>query len=325
MSRLIDDAVAYGIDVTIEAQAIFDSPHDCFRTIDDHVMRHGPVFAIHNVADYFFSLPDDKIKWQVGFPNLAPPFQKWWMEYSLPSSWKNTESGIQAIGTSWIATEIADETLAQEVYADLKTAVADAIQGEGRTFWERSGERIRWVVEGIQFARVIGKKKLEGPLLRSQYYIGERGSLVCSPVHFAAAIIRDSEAHQNYIDCFTTFQKVSLLAVCFLNCKNVKAVKQIPDERTERRFKERFGTQMVRWHTLVIEPMKRALTESGAGESGIQKALHICRGHFKDYREAGLFGKLKGMYWWDAHVRGTIAAGVAPKDYAVKAPSPEVR
>jgi len=36
--------------------------------------------------------------------------------------------------------------------------------------------------------------------------------------------------------------------------------------------------------------------------------------------ERGLFGQQKGLYWWDAHVRGTAERGVVVKDYEVKAP-----
>jgi len=30
----------------------------------------------------------------------------------------------------------------------------------------------------------------------------------------------------------------------------------------------------------------------------------VYRGHFKDYREKGLFGRHKGLFWWSSHVRG---------------------
>ena len=71
--------------------------------------------------------------------------------------------------------------------------------------------------------------------------------------------------------------------------------------------------------TLEIEPMKRALKHEGQSETaGLKKALHICRGHFKDYSKHGLFGKYKGLYWWDSHVRGSTEEGVVVKDYAVK-------
>ena len=77
----------------------------------------------------------------------------------------------------------------------------------------------------------------------------------------------------------------------------------------------------VRYHVLEIEPLKRILrTEGKSEETGLKRALHICRGHFKDYREHGLFGKFKDIYWWDSQVRGNLSEGIVNKDYSVDAP-----
>jgi hypothetical protein len=47
--------------------------------------------------------------------------------------------------------------------------------------------------------------------------------------------------------------------------------------------------------------MCKQLDAAGAKDpGGLPRALHIMRGHFKDYREGrGLFGKVHGMWWWD--------------------------
>ena len=64
----------------------------------------------------------------------------------------------------------------------------------------------------------------------------------------------------------------------------------------------------------------RSTTPAGE-QHDVKKALHICRGHFKDFREGrGLFGRTKGLFWWDAQVRGTIDAGISDHEYNVKAP-----
>jgi hypothetical protein len=65
--------------------------------------------------------------------------------------------------------------------------------------------------------------------------------------------------------------------------------------------------------------MKKILHYEGhSNKTGLTKAIHICRGHFKDFSKgSGLFGKFKGMYWWESQVRGNFAAGVALKDYEI--------
>jgi len=49
-----------------------------------------------------------------------------------------------------------------------------------------------------------------------------------------------------------------------------------------------------------------------------RNALHICRGHFKNFSNGrGLFGKFKGRYWWGAQARGTDRAAQVHADYRV--------
>lgn len=38
----------------------------------------------------------------------------------------------------------------------------------------------------------------------------------------------------------------------------------------------------------------------------------------KNFDDKPLFGKLKGTYWWNPHVRGTEESGVVEKDYRIK-------
>jgi hypothetical protein len=66
--------------------------------------------------------------------------------------------------------------------------------------------------------------------------------------------------------------------------------------------------------------MKKVLKTEGDSDSvGVQKAMHICRGHFKNYTEGkGLFGKYHGMYWVDSHVKGNKDFGTVNKDYNIK-------
>jgi hypothetical protein len=76
---------------------------------------------------------------------------------------------------------------------------------------------------------------------------------------------------------------------------------------------------LIRWHTLVIEPTKKIIASANNGDSKLTpKALHICRGHFKDFSDKGLFGKHRRMFWWPMHTRGTAEHGVIGKDYLVK-------
>jgi hypothetical protein len=113
-----------------------------------------------------------------------------------------------------------------------------------------------------------------------------------------------------------------LLAITFAHCKNVKIVDRVGNSTRVRKDR---GTAMPddRWRVLQIDPMRQLLKGDGREGSGdLQRAMHICRGHFKTYDEDHpLFGKILGTFWWSAHVRGNPAFGFVEKEYAVKAPA----
>ena len=114
------------------------------------------------------------------------------------------------------------------------------------------------------------------------------------------------------------------LAVAFMHCKNVRHVEREPSGWEARAARKR-GKPFVKFYTLEIDPMKETLRREGNVETvGLAKALHICRGHFKDYRQSGLFGKIKGIFWWGPALRGSPEHGTVVKDYAVKAPTETV-
>jgi hypothetical protein len=114
------------------------------------------------------------------------------------------------------------------------------------------------------------------------------------------------------------------MALAFLHCKNVTITAPVREQKYDRAARRRGDPEGLTYHRLVIEPMQRVLHQAAADAGAphdLQRALHICRGHFKDYREgAGLFGKQRGLFWWEAQVRGTAAAGRVVKDYDVRPP-----
>lgn len=115
-----------------------------------------------------------------------------------------------------------------------------------------------------------------------------------------------------------------LLAISFMHCKNIVLRPVDPYEGHPKALRKHGPKPLVRYHTLNIEPMRTVLQREGAAESsGLKKALHICRGHFRHYVDKGLFGReeLKGLFWTPQHARGSASAGVVEKDYRVKTPS----
>jgi hypothetical protein len=113
-----------------------------------------------------------------------------------------------------------------------------------------------------------------------------------------------------------------LLALSFLNCKNIRVERTAPAEqiRQQRRSGVKPGCT---FHTLNITPMRKTVVAPGAVRepSGRHMPLHIMRGHFKTYDAKPLWGKHRGTFWWDDQVRGDPDVGVADKNYNVKEPA----
>lgn len=118
-------------------------------------------------------------------------------------------------------------------------------------------------------------------------------------------------------------RNIALLGFSLSNCSNVDRDENALPRATRRRLERGPAPEEARvtYRTLHINPM----TEQGRraarrrGESGeADTRLHICRGHFKDYRKKGLFGKYRGIYWWESHLRGSEKHGRVHKDYAVE-------
>lgn len=111
------------------------------------------------------------------------------------------------------------------------------------------------------------------------------------------------------------------LSLCHAN--NVEIGEdEVPDTVQENR-RSKGQNPGKTFKTLEIEPMKeRSRRESTDGESDVERALHICRGHFKTYTEENpLFGKHTGSFWCPQHVRGNPDAGEVKKDYRVNEPN----
>lgn len=124
----------------------------------------------------------------------------------------------------------------------------------------------------------------------------------------------------------TTLNGLCALGVAgltFMNCRNV-VLRDPVAPKQKKAFERRHGCKPARYYTLDIAPLRKAVGPEMAVGSGISlaRALHLCRGHFKDFSaEKPLFGKLTGRYWWSPQVRGKAEAGVVVKDYNVLAPA----
>ena len=113
---------------------------------------------------------------------------------------------------------------------------------------------------------------------------------------------------------------LSLFAFALANCRNVVVDERLPN-RAARRRAQTNREPCITWKTLRIErTLHKQLTNAtdhlnDPGER-LERALHICRGHFKEYSpDKPLMGRYSGRFWWNQHMRGREEKGVVHKNY----------
>src|SRR5215831_11258956 len=231
--------------------------------------RSIPVLLIDNVADYYFTASDQE-HWDLtkDFPNLAPPFPAFWCEHKIPRLIHSKEKG-DTDTSGWVNTG--------RVGTLITALTRHQFQGENVP------DNVKWVLWGELFVD-YGRHAIVGEGSHGAFFfaIDAEGRLVDRPWMQTYSHPSLNDEMRNFMIWFNP----ALLAVSFLHCKNVTLDKYRTPPKLARRYKERHGVEPCEYHTLVIEPLKQILRSEGKShEVGLQKAMHICRGHFKDYRE----------------------------------------
>jgi len=260
---------------------------------------NSEIILIDNVAEYFWKSEQDEWDFEKDFPNLAPPFENMWMEYSMPSgvlhfdgeNHKRDSSGTR-VGVLFSSVDITESGAKWGLLMSLFLGNSERVNNDYFMYGlaiEKDG-RIAKHGEEVQYMAIILEE-----------------------------INATERVHKIYDELFVNVYP-ALLAISFLHCKNVEIIpRKSDDKKNEKRNR---NSSKIKYKVLEIEPMKKVLREEGKSESlGLKQSLHICRGHFKDFSKGeGLFGKYKDMYWWNSQVRGSIEKGIVMKDYVITSP-----
>lgn len=273
------------------------------------VAKEAVVLRIDNVARYYFEVNSQE-NWslETDFPNIAPPFEAFWMEYKSPGI-INSEGKIKPVAPALKTGRFGALFTVKEIpEIEAKEADTDA----------------HWAMTALCFVDLPGiHRGLRLLPFYSMLGVTKEGQLATIQGRPFTNIMFESERIPEFeqqgitpedAKRGQTFLYPMLLALSFLHCKNVEIVSggKIRVKSAQK------AAPKVKVYTLQIEPIKKILDAAGARNTGIKQALHICRGHFKDFSKGkGLFGKYKGLYWWDAQVRGSAELGFIAKDYQV--------
>ena len=263
-----------------------------------------PILLIDNVAKHFYEESDQE-HWRIDrdFPNIAPPFKSFWVEFKMARIIHSKEEGDTDV-SKWLP---QGGRVGQLFYAlDPSEVTAEGVPENCK--W------IYWCDMWTDYHRADAVA--DGPQGAAFIAVDAEGRAIGNPWMHSYGGDEACEAMKNIMAWYNP----TLLAISFLHCKNVTLVDNVVDAPLAKKWASKHGGQRpVAYKTLVIEPLKAILRKEGrAHEHGLQKALHICRGHFADYTGGrGLFGKYHGKFWIPSVVRGTRGKA-APREIEVK-------
>jgi hypothetical protein len=305
MPRLIDDIRARGqleMPWFVEPRRVEQWKRHAAKVAEMLRWPDVPVLRIDNVSDYYFAAEQEHWSLDRDFPNLAPPFPVMWVEHHLPRTIHSAECGDNDL-TKWVQRGAVGVLI---IYGDAATAVCT----EGAP-----PPNAKWILCAELFVD-YGRNITQGPHGTIMLCVDAEGRAIDAP--WMQTWSAESEA--DVMKSFMTWLHPAFLAVSFLHCKNVAIQDNVIPAKLAKRYRERNGIAPANYKTLVIEPLKAILrTEGRSGEHGLAKAMHICRGHFKDYREGrGLFGKYHQLVWQPSIVRGTKGEKAPPREIEVK-------
>jgi hypothetical protein len=306
---------------------IFPSPNGG----DAEWLAKLPVFVIDNVSEYLFRGTDQEFWDMMDFPNVAPPFDQFWMEYKTPASATSSLAGrvelpVVDVGILFAAVDAEDPS-------PLISSFPEPFLASCR---EQAGEPVRWLVNATMFIPACPfLMNQSSPVVCSNFLgigkdgrVAKRSDAPTDPSAPGRGLFSIAPVEKELLanpGLFNTFLHIGLLAISFLHCRNVTVETHNPLPRKVRNRAEIsffHGEPVIRHKTLHIHAMRRILdSEGNIGAKGLMHALHICRGHFKTFdADAPLFGKHSGTYWWNAQVRGSPAQGEVRKQYDVHPP-----
>ena len=199
----------------------------------------------------------------------------------------------------------------------------------------------KWVFGGNQYLISVGSPIGENPLGKQALAWGAQGQINGDPERFIELQNRLKsfiKSGQNIYpipsgltlkinkieDCFKEDEKdlaVLNLTLLLLNCKNIVTEDNPPPPALNKKRRKAGKQELFTYKTLkLVLPSKARNGSEDQSPSGDRVRIHLCRGHFKHFtKDAPLFGRHTGLYWWQPQLRGDKTKGMVAKDYEVTA------
>lgn len=303
-------------------------------------------FDVTQAAQWFLRDDEKEIYDLKDYPALVAPYPDMWMEYVLPAMFRagdelipkpaRVESSGCYLHTSEIPFNLADSIRGNELeflHASIESWAGLVEMESGPISPVANVNPAKWVSVGIVCE---SSDELCLPVYVFAMLLDERGKYIMRiglpvPVNFvrvltgrnrdyAHRVLRsmDTDAVIEMNEILINVESPFMFCLSLLHCRNVETVHVPPQPAPILKQRAKKGIPYIQYKMLEVTPL-RTVRQGGTRKDGTPepKALHFVRGHFKDFSDKGLFGKYKGVYWWDSQVRGDSAKGIIDKDYRV--------
>jgi hypothetical protein len=271
----------------------------------------APVIHIDEVAALFAC--HEKSVWHPrDFPNWAPPFERFFVEWNQPATWLVAGRLVTNVAPSQVGFFVRAVRGSANIDAWLSHAYAPPIVSYDAGAAE-------WMLIASAW-QSTPERPICGAPCRPDFHAGilvrADGGYLDGFMGGSAAL---EESRDNGSGDHVTPLNILGFGISFMHCHGVSTAQiEAPLGKTGRRRHP--GTPSLKHYELRIGPAVRAIRrEAGAEHSSLKRALHICRGHFMHYtEERPLFGKYAGTFYCPDHVRGHVDAGRVEKEYVVR-------
>lgn len=255
-------------------------------------LKQAVCFDVDNVFDIYSPKVIEEKVVASDLPNIKMPYPIMWFE-SKAYDRKYQKEVIDQVGfchdkisTLWIENKTGDNEYTVTVFG---FTISKEFNGFGMTGW--------WAIKYDSIGKLLSE--VEFPMMPGEKLDNEESF---------------------WRNILAWFLIIPLAAISFMHCKNVVIHSDEVSPKLQKSRERRGKLPLFTFKTLEIKPMVKILRDEGESETkGLKHALHICRGHFKDFSNGPGLGRrhAKGIYWWNSQVRGNREVGAVIKDYKV--------
>jgi hypothetical protein len=243
---------------------------------------------------------------------LVPPHVKFFVEWDQPRIPTAKRMGVLFVAC---APDRAEEVARAIIGKDARNTPVKIREFAGDA-------RCRWIYLTLDFLEFDPKASGHISALRGPYHVGtisvtEDGTLLNFWMSHGSILSQDES---------TQVGAASLVAwttLAMMNCANITTTEHKAPEPFQKARKKAGKKPLVSYHTVRVDLDKtpRSIAAESLPGDGTPPRRHRKRGHMKDYREGkGLFGRLKGVWYWGPALAGSQEQGVVVSDYVMTTP-----